>query len=128
MVHRPNKSMFSKTALLVSTAAGGGMRTAINDMAQILGFWGVSKIYTFGCAVSATKWEDVTEKRKFKIEQRVKSISRKIVSTLNNVTPGIKTKAMFSLFRMMQKKFGIPYDKNYWQELGWLDDKRPWKD
>jgi multimeric flavodoxin WrbA len=127
MSHRPNKFMFSKTALVVSTAAGGGMRTAINDMALSLSYWGVSKIFKFGYAVYATGWEDVAENRKLKIERKIKNISRKILSKSKKIKPSIKTKIIFSIFRMMQKKFGIPYDKNYWKEQGWLDKKRPWK-
>jgi multimeric flavodoxin WrbA len=128
MSHRPDKSMFSKTALIVSTAAGGGMRTAINDMALNLNYWGVSKIFKFGYAVYATRWEDVAENRKIKIERKINNISRRILSKSKKIKPSIKTKIKFSLFRMMQRKFGIPYDKNYCKEQGWLDERRPWKD
>ncbi|MDR1025317.1 MAG: NAD(P)H-dependent oxidoreductase [Treponema sp.] len=127
MVHRPNKSMFSKTALVVSTAGGGGMRTAINDMTLSLKYWGVSKIFTLGYAVYAAKWEDVTEKRRRKIEQKIENLSRRILLKLNKVKPSLKTKIMFAFFRMTQKKFGNPYDRDYWKKHGWLDKNRPWK-
>jgi len=127
MVHRPNKSMFSKTALVVSTAAGGGMNSAIKDVTLSLKYWGIGRIFTFGYALYAAKWEDVTEKNRKKIEQRAESISQKILSKATKIKPGIKTKIMFLIFRMMQKKFGMPYDKNYWKEQGWLEKNRPWK-
>ena len=42
--------------------------------------------------------------------------------------PGIKTKIMFSLMRMMQiKNWGAsPTEKEYWNEKGWLGKSRPW--
>jgi multimeric flavodoxin WrbA len=128
MLHRPNKSMFSKTALVVSTAAGGGISTAIKDMTGSLTFWGISRIFTFGSAVYAAKWEEVTEKNKQKIERKVKKLSIKIKSKIQKPNPGLKAKGLFYLFRMIQKKMElIPYDREYWKKQGWLEKNRPWK-
>ena len=128
MVHRPNISMFSKTALVVSIAAGGGMRSAIKDMTASLELWGISKIFTFGYAVSAAKWEDVTEKNRKKIEQKIKKLSRLILLKRNKINPNLKIKLLFLFFRMIQKKYGyIQYDKKHWEGHGWLEKKRPWK-
>jgi multimeric flavodoxin WrbA len=41
IVHRPNKTMFSKTALIISTAAGAGMKSTNKDIADSLNLWGV---------------------------------------------------------------------------------------
>ena len=128
MAHRPNKSMFSKTVLAVSIAAGGGISSAIKDMTGSLTYWGISRIFTFGSAVYAAKWEDVTEKNKHKIERKVKKLSSKIKSKIHKTNPGLKTKGLFYLFRMIQKKMElIPYDREYWKKQGWLEKNRPWK-
>jgi multimeric flavodoxin WrbA len=128
MNHRPNKSMFSKTALVVSTAAGAGMRSAIKDMAGSLEYWGVSRIYKFGFAVFAANWNEIAKKKKLIIERKINDISKKIIRKRNKVKPGIKTKGLFYLFRMMHKKFdSIAHDKEYWIKNGWLDRNRPWK-
>ena len=129
MLHRPEKSMFSKTALVVSTAAGGGIRSAIKDMTGSLTYWGMSRIFTFGSAVSAAKWEEVTEKNRQKIERKVKNISNKIKVKIRKSKPGLYTKGLFYIFRMVQKKFAfIPHDKEHWEKRGWLEEKRPWKE
>ena len=128
MAHRPDKSMFSKMALTVSTAGGGGIRSAIKDMTGNLTFWGISNIFTFGFAVCAAKWEDVTEKRRIKIERKVKNISNKIKKKVHKSKPRLKTKLLFYIFRMMQKNLEIiPRDKEYWEKHGWLEKNRPWK-
>jgi len=127
MVHRPNKTFFSKTALVISIGAGGGMSSTIKDMTLCLKNWGVSNIFTFGFAIFAVKWEDVSEKKRLKIEQKIEKISKNIQSKINKKKPGLKIKLMFLFFRYMQKKFGyIPYDKAYWEGNGWLAGARPW--
>jgi multimeric flavodoxin WrbA len=128
MIHRPNKSMFLKTALVITTAAGGGISSAIKDMTGSLTYWGISRIFKFGSAVSAAKWEDVTEKNKQKIERKVKRISNKIKAKIHKSSPRLITKVLFYIFRMVHKKMElIPYDKEYWNVQGWLDKSRPWK-
>jgi multimeric flavodoxin WrbA len=128
MLHRPDKSMFSKTALVVSTAAGGGINSTIKDITGSLSYWGVSRIFTFGSAVYATKWEEVTEKNRQKIERKVIKKTCKIKTKIYTPKPGLKTKGLFYIFRMMHKKFElIPRDKEHWKKLGWLGEKRPWK-
>lgn len=87
MVHRPEERMFSKQAVCISTAAGGGMKSTVKDMADSTFFWGCAKTYK----------------------------------------PGIKTKAFFTIMRMMQKNGWNPADKVYWEKKGWLGKKRPWK-
>ena len=36
-------------------------------------------------------------------------------------------KGLFYIMRAVQKKFGIPYDKEYWKKQGWFDKNHPWK-
>ena len=128
MAHRPNGSMFSKTALIVSLGAGGGMDTAIKDISISLNWWGISRIYTFGFASPAAKWDQVTEQNKIKMEQKIKKISSKIKSKIKKPKLGLNIRFLFFINRIMQKKFGyIPYDKEYWSKNGWLDKNRPWK-
>lgn len=43
-------------ALVISTAAGGGMKSTNKDIMDSLNFWGVGKIFTYGKAVTAVNW------------------------------------------------------------------------
>jgi len=129
MNHRPNKSMFSKTALVVSIAAGAGMGSAIKDMAGNLRYWGISTIYKFGFAVFASNWDEITEKNKQKMYRKIKEISNKIMLGTNKKNrPNCIIKGLFYIFRMLHKKsYLLPYDKEHWKSQGWLDKNRPWK-
>ena len=127
MSHRPRKCMFSKRAVVISTAAGKGMKSATKDIQTSLFYWGVPYIKEYGIAVQAMSWDQVSDKKKARIKQDIKKLANKI-SNKRNVCVGFKTKFMFGIMRMMQKK-GLgssPEDKEYWKENGWLDKKRPW--
>lgn len=128
MVHRPNSAMFKKVALVISTAAGAGMKSTNKDITDSLSFWGVGKIYTYGKAVAAINWQGVSDKNKRKIEVKVKKIATKIAKSCNHVNPNIKVKLLFSVFRLAHKRIEInKIDRDYWREQGWFGKTRPWK-
>ncbi|MBC8061169.1 MAG: flavodoxin family protein [Clostridiaceae bacterium] len=127
MIHRPDKTMFSKTAIVVTTAAGGGMKSTIKDMTMSLTHWGVGKIFTYGKAVAASDWKGVSDDKKKQIEKEVNKLSVKIANKSKSSIPGFKVKSLFYIMRFIQKKFAFnPIDKDYWEEQGWLKKKRPW--
>ncbi len=127
MVHRPKKSMFGKMALVVSTAAGAGMKSTVKDIADSLNFWGVAKIFRYKKAVAAINWDGVDGKKKETIYKEVSSISSKIIKSSKKISPGIKTKAIFNAMRIAQKRGGFnQVDVDYWKKQGWLEDVRPW--
>lgn len=128
MVHRPNKTMFNKMALVISTAAGAGMKSANKDISDSLFFWGIGRIFKYGKGVAAINWEGVSEKNKLKIYNDIEKISNKILQTSKNVTPSIKVKGLFYLIRHVQRKGGFnPADHDYWKSQGWLEQTKPWE-
>lgn len=126
MSHRPMASMFRKKAVIVSTAAGAGTKRAIKDVKDALFYLGVPKRIPYGIAVQAMNWEQVSEKKKARIEKDTAAIAKK----LNAKKPfvGIKTRFLFMIMGMMQKKgwSSSPVETAYWKEKGWLDGKKPW--
>ena len=129
MVHRPDAAMFRKQAVVLSTAAGAGMKSTNKDMADSLFFWGVAKIYSYGKAVAAVDWNGVSEKNKAKIDKKTSSLAKKILSraTRGAVKPGLKTKAFFFLMHLMQRNGFNQLDVDYWKKNGWTEKKRPWR-
>ncbi len=128
MVHRPRKCMFSKHAVVVSTAAGSGTKTAIKDITNTLLYWGVPSVMTYGISVQAMSWDKVADKKKKKIEKDTTKIADKVLNK-KCVKAGFKTKVLFMMMRMMQQK-GLgsgEAEKEYWEKNGWLGKERPWK-
>lgn len=127
MMHRPPEAMFSKTALVVSTAAGGGMKSAIKDIKASLAMWGVGSIFSYGKAVYASNWAGVSEKHKAQIQKSVDRDSEKILASIARARPRLKAKLLFHVFRQMHKRVAFSaLDKQYWRSNGWLDQNRPW--
>lgn len=127
MPHRPRECMFSKKAVVISTAAGKGMKSATKDIQNTLFYWGVPYIKEYGIAVQAMSWEQISDRKKDRIEKDVEKLAKK-VSNHQNTRVGFKTKFVFGIMRMMQNK-GLgssPEEKEYWETNGWLGKKRPW--
>ncbi|MBR6046055.1 MAG: NAD(P)H-dependent oxidoreductase [Ruminococcus sp.] len=128
MVHRPMDSMFSKKAVIVSTSAGASPKSAMKDVEDALFWMGVPKIYKLGMAVHAMNWQGVSEKAKAKIDKKTSAVARKL-SSGKKPSVGIKTRFMFRIMGMLQKKGwnSSPVETQYWKDKGWLDGRRPWK-
>lgn len=127
MSHRPMASMFTKRALIVSTAAGTGTGSAMKDVQDALVYMGVPKIVKYGLAVQAMNWEGVDRKKKAKIERDAARIAKQL-STDKAPAVGIRTRFLFRMMGMLQKKGwnSAPVETAYWKEKGWLDGKKPW--
>ena len=127
MPHRPMKSMFTKKAVIVSTAAGTGVKSAMKDVEDCLFYLGVPYIIKYGLPVQASSWQEVSRKLKAKIDKDTASIARKL-SKGGKPSIGIKTRFMFNMMGMMQKKGwnSSPVETKYWKDNGWLDKNRPW--
>ena len=127
MVHSPEGSMFRKQGVCIATAAGAGIKSTLKDMSHSLFFWGVARIYQYGVAVAATDWNGVSAEKKAAINKKTTMIAKQINSRVGHVKPDLRTKGMFYIMRMMQKKGWNSRDVKHWEEHGWLEKKRPWK-
>ena len=129
MSHRPRKSMFSKKAVVVSTAAGSGAKSATKDVATALFYWGVPYIKSYGIAVQAMNWDMVSAKNKEKIQKDVARLAKKL-SNGKKPYVGIKTRFIIKMMGLMQSAgFGSsPFEKDYWEKNGWLGRKPPWNE
>jgi multimeric flavodoxin WrbA len=128
IVHRPNPLMFKKTALIISTAAGSGMKSTNKDIKDSLTFWGVGSIFTYGKAVYAIKWDEVSAKTRNKIQGDVVKLTSKISKSVHKKNTSIKVKFLFHMMRFMHKHFSFnKVDHDYWLSKGWLKKARPWK-
>ena len=126
MVHRPMESMFKKKALIVSTSAGASTNSAIKDVYDALFYMGIPNIYKYGISVQAMNWQQVSQKKKSKIEADTLKIAKKLSRT--KASPGIKTRFMFFIMGKMHVKVwnSSKVETEYWKKRGWLDGKKPW--
>lgn len=127
MVHQPNGIMFKKQALIISTAAGAGMKHAAKDIKHSLDFWGLGYVYIYKKGIMAGQWSEIAEKLKNKMGKEIDGLCEKINRNKLKEKPRIKVRLIFYGCRLMQKKSGPnPADLSYWNKQGWLDKTRPW--
>lgn len=126
IVHRPERKMFAKQAVCISTAAGAGTKSTNKDMADSMFFWGIGKIYRYGAAVRAVSWDGVQDKTKARINKRTSALAAQIKKRHGHVKPSFKTRAFFNIMRIAQKNGWNKADADYWKEKGWTGKKRPW--
>ena len=127
MAHRPEEKMFSKQAVVVSTAAGAGVKSALKDMADSCFFWGIPQTYKLRTAVAATDWDSVKPKLKDSINKKADSIAEKILKRHGKVPVSLKTKGFFKIMSLMQRNGWNKLDTDYWKAKGWTESKRPWR-
>ena len=125
--HRPRKSMFSKKAVVISTTAGMGTKQAIKPVKRALSYWGVPYIKTYGIALQASNWNEVTEKKKTKIQKDMKTLADKIKRQKPG-KPSLYIRIMFLVMVISRKKesHNMSSETQYWKENGWLDKSRLW--
>ena len=129
MSHKPLPEMFSKRAVVISSAAGAGAKKAARLMANNLANWGIPEIHPYGAVVSAMSWAMVPPGKKEKIQRDMEKLARRL-SRRGRVCVGVKTRMRFWFYGGMQKAgWGAsPAEKQYWLEKGWLSGSKPWKD
>lgn len=128
--HRPRGWFFKKKAVVFSTAAGTGTRKAIAPIKRTLSYWGVPYIKSYGISVQASKWDEVSEKKKQKIKRDMSRLAKKVMMQRIG-KPSLYIRFMFRLMGTVKKKAREgSYDYSearYWQENGWLNGSVPWK-
>ena len=127
VVHRPMPEMSKKQAVAISTAAGGGMKSTVRDMADSLEMWGIRKVYKFGIGVQAVKPEEIPARILAKIHRKTSHLAQRIRKNAEKRGCNIRARKWFSLMRFAHKHFpAMQPDHGYWEQRGWHAKLRPW--
>ncbi len=126
MVHRPELSFMKKQAVVIATAAGGGMRSAAGDIKDSTQYWGIAKTHIITQSVWNYNWNDLPEKFRGKAEAKIRRTAHRIKCCGTDTSPSIKVKCLFLLYRELHKHRKMTVvDDDYWYEKGYITG-RPW--
>lgn len=129
VVHRPMPEMSRKQAVVISTAAGGGMKSTCRDMADSLEMWGIHRVYRLGFGVQATKPSEIPERIQKTIDKKTEALARRIRKNAGAQGYNLRAKLWFTLMRLAHKNLAPSEpDYGYWEAHGWHGKGRPWKD
>lgn len=128
MVHRFNADMMKKQSVIIVTAGGGGLKSAVKDIKDSLDFWGIARTHVITQSVWEYDWRNMPEKFKKSIIKKVEKVSKKILKYENDLVPSLKVRIIFYIFRYLHKNEKMnPIDDKYWLDRGYTTGKQPWK-
>ena len=129
VIHRPRPEMSRKQAVVISTAAGGGMKSTCRDMADSLEMWGVRKVYRLGFGVQAVKPTDIPDRIQRSIDRKTDTLARSIQENAGRQGYNARARMWFTLMRLAHKHLPpAEPDFGYWEAQGWHGKARPWKE
>jgi len=131
IVHRPEPAMFSKRAVILTNCIGPSFlaMSSQRDLVNALSWMGVSKIRRCGTGLlEGVIWNELSIKRRRRIEKKVKSLARKHQS-MRPAGRSIKTRLKFAVCKAMHKatlkKEETPsVDNRHWIDHGWITAKQ----
>ena len=129
MVHRPEKEMFSKNAVILTNSVGAPNTAAQKDVITSLTWMGISKIRRLGIGLmEGVIWPELSEKRKAFIYKKVDALSRQCMN-LKKERMSFKVKLYFALCKKMHEA-GLRNSKEaflddlHYLNNGWIKDRR----
>lgn len=116
-VHRPNFTFSEKQAVIINTAAGGGIRSAVKDIKDSLDHMGTAKTHVIAQKVWDYDWTDLPISFHISINKKVRHTVNKIRSNSKHLKPSVKVRCIFMFYRFlhMHNKMS-PADDMYWHK------------
>lgn len=127
MVHRPDLTFMKKQAVIINTAAGGGMRSTVRDINDSTDYWGIARTHILSQAVWGYDWMNLPASFRKSAEKKVRRTARNVRRRARHLTPSLKVRCLFGLYQLLHRKQKMSaVDDAYWLEKGYVTGK-PWK-
>ena len=115
VVHRPMPEMSGKQAVAISTAAGGGMKSTVKDMADSLEMWGIRKVYRLGVGVQAARPAEIPDNIMRSIHRKTDRLAYQIRANAGKRGYNSRAKGWFYMTRFAHRHFPpAEPDYGYW--------------
>ena len=117
LVHRPNFDMLNKQAVIITTAGGGGLKSAVKDVKDSMDYWGVARTYCVTQSVWGYFWNDMPEKFKKAYQKKLEKTAERVTKHAKNLKPSFKVKSMYKMFEKLHKNDKMwEIDNEYWKK------------
>ncbi len=123
MVHRPEKAMFSKRAVVLANAIGPVTGDTCKDIATSLSWLGVASIQTCGVGLmEGVIWAELSEKRRNKISKKFRKLAQR---AMRPASRSIVVLLKFAMCKALHQAFAkkenpLSADNRHWVEQGWI--------
>ena len=127
MVHRFDAEMMKKQAVVIATAGGGGLKSAVKDIRDSLDFWGVARTHVITQSVWEYNWSTLPDSFRRKLTRKVEKTAAAVENCAKRLTPSCKIRLMYRAFCFLHKNRKMnELDDRYWMEQGYTACV-PWK-
>ena len=117
LIHRPNFDMMNKQAVIITTAGGGGLKSAAKDIKDSMDYWGVARTYTVTQSVWGYFWNDMPDKFKKQFMKKLDKTAARVSKCANHPKPSLKVKCLYKMFKKLHLKGKMwENDDKHWQE------------
>lgn len=117
LIHRPNFEMKNKQAVIITSAGGGGLKSAASDIKDSMDYWGIARTYVITQSVWGFFWNDMPEKFKKQFIKKLDKTAAKVEKHANKLKPSLKVKALYNMFSKLHLKDKMwKLDNEYWKE------------
>ena len=117
LVHRPDFTMLQKQAVILTTAGGGGLKSAARDVRDSMNYWGVARTHVVTHSVWGYFWNDMPDKMKRSLEKKLDRTAAKVERCAKHLKPSWKVKSLYRMFRTLHLKGKMwDIDDAYWKE------------
>lgn len=129
MVHRPDPSMFSKTAVIITNSVGAPNASAQKDVKTSLTWMGVSKIHTCGIGMMGEiTWNKLSKKRHAILKRKTAKLAEKVLILKPIERKSLKVSMYFAISKFVHKQVlkheATPsLDNQHYIDHGWIEGK-----
>lgn len=117
LIHRPDFDMLNKQAVIVTTAGGGGLKSAARDIKDSMDYWGVARTHVVTQSVWGYFWNDMPSKFKNEFLKKLSKTAEKVNRCAKKLKPSFKVRCMYKMFESLHLKDKMwEIDNTYWKE------------
>ncbi len=125
MVHRPDKRMFNKRAVILTQSIGAPNGAAQKDVSTSLNWLGVSDVRTLGFGLmEGVIWDELSPERREKMTNKVRKLASEYI-TFEPARMSVKVRAYFAVAKILHQRILAgeetpSADNQHWLEQGWI--------
>ena len=109
--------MLNKQAVIITTAGGGGLKSAAKDIKDSMDYWGIAKTHIVTQSVWGYFWNDMPDKFRRSFMKKLDKTAAKVKKCAKNLKPSLKVKYLYGMFKSLHLKDKLwEIDNEYWKE------------
>lgn len=130
MVHRPDPSIFEKTALIITNSIGASNGAAQKDVKTSMSWLGVSRVYTCGAKMMGDIfWDKINDKSMKMLECKMEHLAAKVKNVKPQKRKSLKVSTLFFICKMLHQVFlnsevEPSLDNQHYIKYGWIKHKK----